>query len=166
MQCVVSQAVCVCVVLCMLCRPRVSVDHPVPTVGTAPFVMKSSLSTVVSPSWSSSAAFLSITCRSDRSFMPGTCCICSCHIQCNICHVVGFTTRGTARAQEYTTARTTKVFPRSTPVPDAFRVVCARFARFHILSTSANAHTRAVCYCECNRVKQPSHTHTRCTPFI
>ena len=32
MQCVVSQAVCVCVVLCMLCRPRVTVDHPVPTM--------------------------------------------------------------------------------------------------------------------------------------
>ena len=25
----------VCVVLCMLCRPRVSVDHPVPTTGAS-----------------------------------------------------------------------------------------------------------------------------------
>ena len=29
--CGVASSVCVCVVLCMLCRPRVSVDHPVPT---------------------------------------------------------------------------------------------------------------------------------------
>ena len=30
--CGVASSVCVCVVLCMLCRPRVSVDHPVPTL--------------------------------------------------------------------------------------------------------------------------------------